>query len=138
MYLSERDIINKLRSEEYFYIENLTIVSSVWEGNKADLSRWKLGNYFASKEDAEEYLHFLIISTKLSNFAKANNQEIVRNGKKENFILCYLHNLDAIDVRPCLYENYGTICFSSEEIARAAVKEIGESELIKYFFKVRK
>lgn len=136
--LRGRDALEKNRpSGEYFYIEDISVKQTTWEDKYEDWARWKIGNCFKTKEKAYEHIEFLIMSARLQKFADANNSEIVWNGKNPNYVLSYKHNLAVIEVVPCLYQNYGTIIFSSEEIATAAIKEFGEKEIIKYYFRVK-
>ena len=133
-----RDILEKLRpTEEYFYIDNLTIKSATWENRYEDFARWKIGNCFKSESEANDHMEHLIMVARLKNFADANNDAVMWNGKTTNYVLCYKHNLAAIEIVPCTYQNYGCIIFTSPEIAKAAINEFGEKQIIKNYFRVK-
>jgi TRAP-type uncharacterized transport system substrate-binding protein len=137
--ITGRDVITKTRpaDNKYFYIENAFIKSAKWSGNTDDLVRFKVGNCFDVREDAEAEIAYMVTKARLQNFANANNSKIVWDGRNENYFLLYKHNLRAIDIVSSTYDNYGTIPFSSREIALAAIREIGEEEIIKNYFRIR-
>ena len=122
------------RDQEYFYLKDGKIENKIWENVAEDIIRWKTGNCFSDKNDAQFHLDKSIVLAKLKHFADANNQDICLHKNEKKFILCYKRNLDAIEIVPIVYESYGTVVFNSYGIAQQAIKEVGEEMLKKFLF----
>lgn len=136
---------NKMRKpengEQYYTVYTYGgIDSCVWRGIKEDEEKYSIGNCFKSKEEAEFAVEKAKVIAELKRFAEENNErEIDWNDwsqYKFSIFCVYLRDND-IQCQKSREHQYGnTVYFTSEKIAKAAVKKIGEDRLKKYYFEV--
>lgn len=127
--------------EKYFYIEDCMGVSDDRNVQAPiDYCRFNIGNYFKTKEEAEHMIEKLKVIHELQKFAYENNEgEIDWNDAKQyKQFLIY----DIEDKKVCVdYKTYVksepfNIYFTSFDIARKAIKTIGEDRIKKYYFDI--
>ena len=88
-------------------------------------------NYFKTIEEAEEYAKVLEIKRQLMKFADEHNG--ADRSQRKWFITYNTNSLDGIALSSAANtRNAETIYFSSKEIARQAIDEIGKGNIIKY------
>lgn len=136
---------NKMRKpengEQYYIIYSYGGIDlCVWCDTKEDKGRYSIGNCFKSKEETEFAVEKAKVIAELKRFAEENNErEIDWNDwtqYKFSIYCSYLHD-DDIQYKESHAHKYGnTVYFTSEKIAKAAVKKIGEDRLKKYYFEV--
>lgn len=124
---------------KYFYVNECGgIMNSKWYDDVIDTDRYEIGNCFKTKEEAEFALEKVKVETELRRFAEENNEHEIdwKNKKQEKWFIFY--NCKEEIINPIyLYDFYiCNICFTSEEIARQAIKSIGEERLKKYYFRI--
>lgn len=126
-------------SEEYFRIAGYGEINNFsWINDVTDDTCYGIGNCFKTREDAEFALEKLKVEAELRRFAEENNEcEIDWSDRKQNkWLICYNYDSKNIDTG---YDNTlrtHYIYFSSKEIAKQAIKYIGEERLKKYYFGV--
>ena len=125
--------------ELFFYISGRgDIFSSIWINSYICSEYYSIGNCFKTKEEAEFALEKVRVETELRRFAEENNEcEIDWTDKKhEKWFIFY--NCKEEIINPLYVYDFCicNICFTSEEIARQAIKSIGEERLKKYYFGV--
>lgn len=123
------------RAEEdgvaYFCVNSFNQIDIRWEEhNNYDDFRYYSHNYFKTREEAETYAHVLEIEMLLKKYADEHNGEFKEYkyelGLYNNNQICVVENLN--------FSNYSghPIYFSSRDIAKNAIKEIGKDRLIGY------
>lgn len=122
------------RAEEdgsYCYVNSFNQVEIEWEGhNSYDDFRHYSHNYFKTREEAKTYAHVLETEMLLKKYADEHNEEFKEYkyefGLYNNNQICVVENLN--------FFNYSShpIYFSSKDIAKNAIKEIGKDRLIEY------
>lgn len=100
---------------------------------------YKLGNYFQTKEEAEFARKKQCIYQKLKDYALEHNTEEIdlNNNIQHKWFMRYdnvCKKMGYFCMTSLLHMHQ--IYFTSEKIARAAVKEIGEDNIKKYLFGV--
>lgn len=100
---------------------------------------YRFGNYFKTKEEAEFAMKKQFIYQQLKDYALEHNTGEIdwTNSYLNKFCIAYDYqnnNLFIDIMRTIKYPN--TVYFTSEEIAIAAVKEVGEDNIKKYLFGV--
>lgn len=130
----------KCMNEIYYSIRpNGNIVSSVEENTFYDDNCWKFGNYYNTIKEAEFAKQKKLVMKELRDYAfKHNNEEINwDNSYQLKHFLKY--DWDKKKVY-CGWEtnvqSMNQVYFSSAEIAKNAIKEIGEDRIKKYLFEV--
>ena len=127
--------------EKYFYIEDCMGVSDDRNVQAPiDYCRFNIGNFFKTKIEAEHMLEKLKVIHELQKFAYENNEGEIdwKNFNQCKYYLVY----DTKDEE--LYVDYAVYCkrepfniyFTSSEIAKRAIEEIGEDRIKKYYFNV--
>lgn len=125
----------------YYFITNCGDLRSDTEyGSAFDEKNYRFGNYFKTEEEAEFARKKQLICQQLKDYALEHNTEeidwnnlnqfrwfINYNSNSKRIIYCWTRYL--IDINQ--------IYFTSEEIARAAVEEIGKDNIKKYLFGVK-
>ena len=122
--------------DQYFYYDSTGVVwTGQWCGNWIDNARYDHGNCYRTKEEATFAVERNKVITELCRFAEEYNDTI---DWSDPFSKKYMLYLDYSDNRVYYYNfdiaQFNDPVFSSEEIARAAIKAIGEDRLIKYYF----
>ncbi len=111
-------------------ISNATLVETYDYGKSSDF-RYHSHNYFKTREEAEAYARVLETEMLLKKYADEHNQ---RFHYKQYFIV-YDGSRDGrcgIDSCDTMCEEPRTIWFSSKEIAKNAINEIGSNRIKEY------
>ena len=124
--------------KNYWIINGFRVVNSCWDNDNVDYRRYEIGNCFKTEKDAEFALEKLKVEAELRRFAEENNEcEIDWTDRKQNkWLICYNYDSKNFDTGydDTLRTHY--IYFSSKEIAKQAIKHIGEERLKKYYFRI--
>lgn len=129
------------KDEKYYYSYSYgSIEQDTYHDNNVDTyvhkNRYAIGNCFKTREEAEFAIERQKVITELKRYAMEHNEEKIdwNNGKQIKYSLSYQHNKNMILIDCCYSSQCCSIFFTSEEIAIAAIKEIGEERLKKYYF----
>lgn len=124
--------------EGYFCVTGYGIGNNIWKNDYMDSSYYGIDNCFKTKEEAEFALKKIKVKTELRRFAEENNEYEIdwKDEKQEKWFIFY--NCKEEIINPIYVYDFCVcnICFTSEEIARQAIKSIGEERLKKYYFGV--
>lgn len=115
----------------YYFVDHNNLVLSTNDiYDAADDYRYYSHNYFKTKEDAEKYTRVLETEILLRQYADEHNEDIPWDGCAQHWSIYGDHAIKF----ECWYSFKfpRAIYFSSEEIAKAAVQEIGEERMIEY------
>lgn len=120
-------------NEKYYIInDSSSVVSSSWDNDDTDNGRYAIGNCFKTKEEAEFALEKRRVEVELRRFAEENND--FDTGVMRYFIS---YNLDLkITVDQIYGARLKSIYFSSKEVAKKAIRTIGERRLRKYYLEI--
>lgn len=123
--------------EWYFYVSGYGVIgSNVWINDYTDNGYYEIGNCFKTEEEAKFALEKTKVEAELCRFAEKNNEYEIdwKDEDQEKWFIYYYSD------KICPYQTYSTmrndIYFSSKEIAKQAVDNIGEERLKKYYFGV--
>lgn len=125
--------------ERYYMIsDNGTIVNLLCTRDNTDKRTFIIGNCFKTIEEAEFALEKQKVITELKRFALENNGCKLdwNDDTTSKCYLCYNHRESKIDVSFNSFLQAAVIYFSSEDIAKQAIKTIGKDRLKKYYFEV--
>ena len=102
--------------------------------SSGDSFRYDTHNYFQTEEEAQKYANVLGIERQLKKFADEHNDVIDwTNINQHKWNLCYYYSrYEVSPIRCCVVKEARVIYFSSEEIAKQAIDEIGEEEIKEY------
>ena len=105
-----------------------------------DVNRYAIGNCFKTKEEAEFAVEQIKVYTELKRYAAEHNEGEIdwSNHDSEKYFIRY-HNQDEhiqIDMNYYL-QNPLQVYFTSEQIAKDAIKAVGEDRIKKYLFGVK-
>lgn len=128
----------KPESDEMYYYScsDGFIKEATWDNINVDKNRYAIGNCFKTREEAEFALERQKVITELKRFALEHNEkEIDWSDGKPKWLIYSNSNHVGFKYVNLLKEN--NIYFTSKEIAKAAIKEIGEERLRKYYFEVK-
>lgn len=128
------------RNNKYYSISNCgDLISDIEYGCGFDESSYQLGNYFKTEKEAELARDKQLIYQQLKDYALEYNIDEVdwNNYQQEKWYISFNAYSQEITINSTQYgKNIGQVYFTSEEIARAAVKEVGEDNIKKYLFGV--
>ena len=127
-------------NRDYYFIRNNgQICYTNWIKSDIDKERFILGNCFKTEKEAEFALEKLKVIIELKRYALEHNEKEIDwcQGTCKYYIQ-YDHMNNKLDIRYGRYrKNYNSsMYFTSEKIAQAAIKEIGEERIKKYYFEV--
>lgn len=128
------------RLETYYFISDKGAICCKSALGAVNEIRYRLGNYFQTKEEAEFAREKQLIYQKLKDYALEHNTEEIdwNNFNQFKWFIKYDNNCEIIRYCWTRFLNcMNQIYFTSEEIARAAVEEIGEDNIKKYLFGVK-
>lgn len=120
--------------EEYYYIDINGVVDwDNWEGSDLEKEMLAFGNIYKTKEEAQFKLEQIKVLHELEELAD-DDQEWNGDNSHLHYYLEWSYNTNNIvtDWNNCYRK--GVFYFKSEESAEAAIKQIGEYRLKKYFF----
>lgn len=136
--------------QKYYYIDEYRnmIVGSFMGALKnydaedeVDKNLYKFGNYFKTEEEAEFELNKRLVYQELKDYALEHNEyELDWQDETQSkwYILCnYDAGLELLEYN-CLWSccDIGQIYFTSEQIAKEAVKTVGKVRIERYLFGV--
>lgn len=127
------------RLETYYFISDKGAICCKCALGAVNEIRYRLGNYFQTKEEAEFAREKQLIYQKLKDYALGHNTEEFdwSNVNQFKWSIKYDNKYKRIMyswTRHLIDSNQ--IYFTSEEIARAAVEKVGEDNIKKYLFGV--
>lgn len=133
--ISKRERVGQ---DEYYYYVGLGGGVCEWtDGHfEADDKLYESYNYFTSRDEAEAYARVLDTEKELRHFAEDHNKIEFdwEDDLEKKWYMRYDCINDAIMVDFCFYfKNGRTIYFAGEDIAKAAIKKIGEHRIKEYF-----
>ncbi|WP_410075557.1 hypothetical protein [Anaerostipes sp.] len=122
-------------NEQYYIVDNDgTITSCVWLDNNFDRRRWKLGNVFLTKQEAEFAREKKKVEVELERYAREHNGSI----RSDSFYLLYNNKsgekLDYDVWSTC--KPQGGVQFTSKQLVFDAIEAIGKDRILKYIFGV--
>ena len=127
------------KNEEYWYVDSFgdTAVEISAEDSEDEYKIFT-NNCFETEKEANFRLEQINVYNKLKNFADENNDEIDWNDlKQKKWHLNLIYPDMKLDLSYCsLIDIQGTIYFTSEELAKQAIKKVGENRIKKYLFGV--
>lgn len=129
-------------NETYYYsYSDGHIEEATWDNLNIDKNRYAIGNCFKTKEEAEFALERQKVIIELKRFALEHNEEedIDWSNRCQNkYFLYFNHDKNRTCISACTCYQYAQcIYYTSIEIARAAIQEIGEERIKKYYFEVK-
>ena len=128
------------RNNHYYFISDAGEIKKGREDKVAyDSSRYQLGNYFKTKEEAEFELNKRLVYQELKDYALEHNEMGIdwKKSEQEKWVISYDNQFKCLRYRiRYTLSDIGQIYFSSCEIAREAVKAIGEDRIEKYLFNI--
>lgn len=128
-------------NETYYYsYSDGNIEEATWDNLNVDKNRYAIGNCFKTKEEAEFALERQKVITELKRFALEHNDKEIdwSNRCQDKHFLYFNHDKNRTCISAYTYFQYAQcIYYTSIEIARAAIQEIGEERIKKYYFEVK-
>lgn len=118
----------------YHYTGDGDCSSSIWCEDNVDISRYLFGNCFRTEQECQDAVEVRKTEVELMRYAKEHNGGEIdwENGDQQRYHICINHDsgLLIIDCDYC-YER-AAVYFTSKQIAKSAIKEIGEERIKKY------
>lgn len=127
------------RLETYYFISDKGAICCKCASGAVNEIRYRFGNYFQTKEEAEFARKKQLVYQKLKDYALEHNTEEI---DWENYlqikysIYCNTKYNDLCIMEVSEMKMAGQVYFTSEKIAENAVEEIGEDNIKKYLFGV--
>ena len=119
--------------DRYWYIGRSVVDDFVFDNDEMDNFLCSIGNCFKTEEDVLFAIEKAKVIAELKWFAKENNKV----GINWTYCIYYVYENDSIiTYNHSNIIKSNTVYFSSEEIAKAAIKTIGEDRLKKYYFEI--
>ena len=129
-------------SERYYFIDAYQegIGNDTNDGTDVDDFRLSIGNYFKTKEEAEHMVEKLKVIHELQKFAYENNEKEIDWNDAKQYKQFLIYDIEykkvCIDYKTYVKSEPFNIYFTSFDIARKAIKTIGEDRIKKYYFNV--
>lgn len=129
------------KGDKYYCIGNAgSIFNYDYREDILDEARLNIGNYFKTEEEAKHMVEKLKVIHELQKFANENNEEKIDWNDAKQFKQFLIYDIE--DKKVCFdYKTYVknepfNIYFTSFDIARKAIKKIGEYRIKKYYFDI--
>lgn len=124
-------------NECYFYVTGFgEIDNHIYDNDNVDNGHYRIGNCFKTKKEAKFALENAKVETELRRFAEENNEceiEWKNESQQKWFIYYFKGNIECNLLYSTIHKD---VYFTSEYIAKEAIKHIGEDRLKKYYFGV--
>ena len=121
---------------KYYYIDDFGEIGyTLEEGDDCDNFRYNTGNYFKTKEEAEEHKKKLIMQQQYRDWCRFN---IDWKDNDQEKCLCYYDYCDNV-IRYPTYEflrSQGTVYAESMERIKEFIDKVGEDDFKKYILEV--
>ena len=120
--------------EKYYRVDTFNKVSSLEDIN-SDYDTWLYDshNYFKTREDAKKYARVLETEMLLRKYADKHNEDMPWDGRCGHYFFYYNVGSNVICTDCYTWSKEAReIYFSSKEIARAAIEEIGKERIEEY------
>ena len=113
---------------EYFYLTSFGVIFSEIESNdKVDVNRYCIGNYFKTRENAEEYMERLLAEQELLDMCDCDDlSDISWNNK---FSIFYNYTQRQFEYVIWNRYKYSKYYFSTKERAEEAIEKLGKEKL---------
>ena len=118
----------------YWRILGGKVCEGIWIGCEEDENLLSIGNAFHTKKEAEFALEKLKVIHELKQFAEPKNA--VWNFNKYHHIIYYDYTRNEINYSLLTIMKFSDATFATEEMARKAVKAVGEDRVKKYYLGV--
>lgn len=121
-------------NEQYYIVDNDgTITSCVWLDNNFDRRRWKLGNVFLTKQEAEFAREKKKVEVELERYAREHNGSIL----EDRYCILYDEDNEELDYDVWTGSKaQGTVVFKSKQLVLDAIEAVGKERILKYIFGV--
>lgn len=134
----KKSVFKPVRGTWYFYISaGGDINKAYWKDDDMDKSTYALGNYFAKKAEAEFAIEKQKVLIGLKRYALDHNECEINLGNFNQPKYCIYYNWVIAQIEISSYygeSDIGQIYFTSREIAKNAIEEIGADRIKKYLF----
>lgn len=127
------------RLETYYFIGDKGAICCEHTLGNVNEIRYRLGNYFETKEEAEFARKKQLIYQQLKDYALGHNTEVIdwNNPNQKKCLISYTRYDNELFITSRQKVEYpNTVYFTSEKIAENAIKVIGEDNIKKYLFGV--
>lgn len=129
------------KGDKYYYINDASFIFNYdCREDISDEAHLNIGNCFKTEKEAKHMVEKLKVIHELQKFAYENNEkEIDWNNKTQyKYYLVYATEDEELYVDYAVYckRELLNIYFTSSDIARKAIKTIGENRIKKYYFDV--
>lgn len=121
-------------TDTYWFLKGTKVFSDTWTGHKLDWERYNTNNCFETQEEAEFMSKKKDITTQLEILALENNDEIDWYNDCRKYYLYYNYNLNELRMDYAYYCNTNLVYFTSKEVLIKAKEDIGEKNIVKYYF----
>lgn len=126
-------------NKEYYFVDESRnrVFTHLSVCGSFDKELYRFGNHFKTKEEAEFELNRRLVYQELKDYALEHNSTEIdwSNSENSKWTIRYEHPEGLITVGAWWYcQDLGQIYFSSKNIARDAIKTIGEDRIKKYLF----
>ena len=130
------------KGDKYFFISSrLEVVKFNNQEDSVDKKVINSGNYFKTKEEAQHMVEKLKVIKELQDFAIENRDEEISwdEDSRYKFSIYFDYRLESIRVNwtTVAHDSPFNLYFTSLEIAKEAIKTIGEDRIKKYYFDVK-
>lgn len=129
-----------IEGDLYFHYDSVgTVYCATWNNDCIDNRRYNCGDCYRTEEEATFAVERNKVITELRRFAEEHNDPINWNRETQKYEISCIHNSGEADTHITFtyYGQASNICFSSKEIAQAAINKIGKDRILKYYFEVK-
>lgn len=124
----------------WFITSNGTLFQTMCIEGENDTEQISIGNFFRTKEEAKFMIEKLKVLQELREYAAEHNEGEIdwSNPKQGKCIITFNHKHKEINAHNIMHQtkDIGQVYFTSEKIAKEAIKEVGEDRIKKYLFGV--
>lgn len=120
----------------YYYVDDFGAPTYTNDSETA-FEKWhyESGNYFKTKEEAEEYKESLIVYNELKAYAEPD--DAVWDGDTAHWEIGYDYEACGIATPERHWRRHPELHFSSKEIAQAAIEAVGADKVKKFYIGIK-
>lgn len=136
---SKHKTIYNLRYGDKYYAINCdgAISTIIFLNSSTDERIINSGNAFLTYKEAEYEVKCREVYTQLKKYSYDFSYEEWENGNILKYFPNYIVGQNYIKIDSCYHLNCSVLYFKTRKDAQLAIKEVGEDNIIKYYFKIR-
>lgn len=123
-------------NEIYYFIDGDGYVAKVrWDGDAWDNTKYKIGNCFKTREEAEFQAERLRVLAEMREFEESSDREW--NCRNPHYFISYNIRMEKMEINYAYTVKDNNIYFETEEKARECILKVGADRIKRFYLRIK-